>query len=187
MFRISIFCGAKSISISNMGTFSLEDKCFIPFLKLSLHVMTTTRCQRQIKWMWRLLLDREIYKNYELRTHFKKNTNQKSFFLLKEKSRTTNFIQWLTMPHHIYTCTCSNQLYYIMHILYHRLITIQIEHYMSSFQDLGVLPQGYCEIKTPKSWKDDILCLIWIVTNLCNIQLYLNVLITCSFHPRCYN
>ena len=48
---------------------------------------------------------------------------------------------------------------------------------MSSFQDLGVfrsqlpkgvglLPQGYCEQKIPKSWKDDIQCSICIVINL---------------------
>ena len=85
---------------------------------------------------------------------------------------------------------------------YHILITIQIEHFMSSFQDLrffhnnleaeaqcsfahaslslsyktdrenarssfGPLPQGCCEWKPPKSWKDDIYSSICIFIDLC--------------------
>ena len=38
------------------------------------------------------------------------------------------------------------------HIQNHRLIKIQ-EHARNSF---GLLPLGYCERKTHKSWKDDI-------------------------------
>ena len=43
-------------------------------------------------------------------------------------------------------------------------MTRQREHARNSF---GLLPQGYFELETHESWKDDIQCSICIVINLC--------------------
>ena len=51
------------------------------------------------------------------------------------------------MPHRTGSLSCSST-----------------RHARNSF---GLLPQGYCERKTPKSWKNDIWCSICIVINQC--------------------
>ena len=102
--ELRFFSGVKLISISDMGTFSLEEKCLELLLKLSLHVMTATRYRRNEDWDY-CLFPRFTTQNLWAPDTLLKKIQIKNCILIKRN-------QIDQKRHPITHC----------HILYHRLI-----------------------------------------------------------------